>query len=203
MKIRRSLVAVATIALLTACSTQAEAKSPAAPQELPLTAHVIDATALPGFSADGDPVRLTLAEFAEQHDKTVPELEAIGMTAAAGLEFAPEGDAPGMAMSVAMQFKSTAATTKEADRLFASNSEAEDGTTVTPVDVPGVPGARAVQLDGEMEGQAVRGLEVVFVDGKVLHELFAFTLSSAISVDDLIAAVTALYEDVKGTKVAS
>jgi hypothetical protein len=104
-------------------------------------------------------------------------------------------------MSIALQFSSPEAAEREAARLFASNSEAEEGTTATAVEVPGIPGGKAVQLDGEMKGQQVRGVEVVFVDGTVLHEIFAFTLVDAISVRDLVGAATDLYDSVQGRPV--
>lgn len=199
MKVRHTLAAVAALALFAACAGETSAQARPKSEALPLTAHVVDA--LPGFTASGTAQLLSREEFAEQHDKSVADLEKAGVLGASVQEFVPDDEAPGMAMSIAVQYRSTAAAEKEATRLFASNSAAEDGTTVTPVDVPGIPGARAVQLDGEMDEQQVRGLEVVFVEEKVVHELFAFTLSSGISVADLIAAVSEMYTEVQGRRV--
>ncbi len=206
MMVRSSLAAIAALTLFSACSAGSDnspQKSAATPDALPLTSHVVAAEDLPGFSTDGEAKALTKAEFAEQHDKTVAELDEIGMLSGAGIEFTPDDENPGTAMSVALLFSSAAEAEKEAARLFASNSEAEDGTTVTPVEVPGIPGGKAVQLDGEMEGQQVRGLEIVFVEGAVLHEVFAFTLAEVFSVEGLIAAATDLYNTVDGRPVAT
>lgn len=202
MKARTILASVAILTLFSACAAQADAKPPQQRTEpLPLTAHVVASDALSGFETDDEPALLTVAEFAEQHEKDVAELEKDGMRAAATLELAPSGGAPGHAMSIAVQYRSTAGARKEAARLFASNSEAEEGLTVTQVDLPGIPGGRAAQLDGEMDGQSYRGIEIVFTDGKVMHELFAFTLASNISVPDVVAAATDLYERVQGHPV--
>lgn len=205
MTVQRTIAALAALALLSACSSGSDGAKEAVaatPSPLPLTAHVIPADGLPGFEADGAPTAQTKAEFAEQHDKTVAELDKIGVLSGAGLEFSPDDKNPGIGMSIALQFSSAEEAEAEAARLFASNSEAEEGTTATMVDVPGIPGGKAVQLDGEMKGQPVRGVEIVFVAEDVLHEIFAFTLVDAISVEDLIAAATELYDEVDGRPVA-
>lgn len=209
MKLRSPLAALVALALFSACSpappgdAEAVAAAPSpSPSPLPLTAHVVPADGLPGFSAKGRPAAMTTAEFAAQHDKTEAELADIGMVAGAGLEFVPEGDAPGLAMSLAQQFASTGEAEREAERLFAANAEPEKGTTVTPIEVPEIPGGMAVQLDGKMGGQQVRGLELVFVEGDVLHEIFAFTLAEAISIEDLVTVATTLHAEVEGSAVA-
>jgi hypothetical protein len=205
MTVRQTFAAIAALTLISACSSTADGDTKAAVatrSPSPLTAHVIPADGLPGFSADGEPALQTKAEFAEQHDKTVAELDKIGVLSGAGLEFDPEDKNPGFGMSIALQFSSAEEAETEAARLFASNSDAEEGTTVKRLEVPGIPGGRAVQLDGEMKGQPVRGIEIVFVEGTVLHEIFAFTLVDAISVEDLIAAATDLYDEVAGRPVS-
>src|SRR5687767_1522253 len=118
MMVRRSLALLAALSLFSACSAQSDddetAAAEATPSALPLTAHVVPADGLPGFGADSEPVAVTKAAFAEQHDKTVAELDKMGMLSGASLEFGPDDENPGTAMSIALHFSSAEQAENEA-----------------------------------------------------------------------------------------
>jgi hypothetical protein len=217
----RARAALATTALLltlaTACGTDddpaASATEPAttppvaqtsapAPAPLGLDAHVVAGHDLPGFVAQDEPVVQDLKTFARQHDKTVAELRRTGMVAGAGVMFDPAGAGEGFGMSVAARFGTEDQATTEAERLFAANAEPEDGMESSPIEVPGVPGAHAVTLSGRQGGTSFTGVEIVFADGVVTHELFAFGEDSDFDPQAMVAAATELYERVAGHPLA-
>lgn len=168
----------------------------AAPTPLPITDHVLPANALPGFAPQGRPVEEGLEAFAEAHEKDVAELRRSGFEVGTSLFFSGKGQ--DFAASVAVAYTDEAAADAEADRLFTSNTEGDPAITVTPLEVPGIPGVKAAFLDGADGGTQYAGVEIVFVDGSVLHELFAVGEADRFDVDAVITAVTALYERVAG-----
>lgn len=207
---RRSLALVPVLLLgaaLTGCSddgpaasadTVVASDSATAPAPLPLTAHVL--TDLAGFEA-GETQLLDVPAFAEEHGKTVAELEELGMVAAAATMFDPSSG-PGTAMSIAQQFEEADRAEAEAARLFAVNAEPDRGTSVAPLEVPGIPGAQAVTLAATQGGKELVAVEIVFVTEAVVHEVFAFSTVDGLDVDAVVASVTALYEGVAGRPVA-
>lgn len=178
-------------------SESAPSESPA-PEPAPLTDHVV--AALPGFTADGVATLMDLKTFAREHEKTVQELRDSGMLEAASLAFQPSGG-EGFAMSIAASYASPEQAEAEATRLFAANSEPDPGTVVTPLELPGIPGGQAIRMTGKQGGLAFTGTEVVFVDGAVMHEVFAFAEDPLLSVEDVLAAATAVYTAVAGHPV--
>ena len=185
----------------TPSTTSAVPQPSAAPSALGLEAHVVDGDALPGFAAHGRPVVQDLKTFAREHDKTVAELRRTGMVAGSSLMFDPAaGD--GFAMSIAARFADEDQARTEAARLFAANAKPEDGTRVAPLTVPGVPDARAVTLSARQGGTSFTGVEIVFADGVVTHELFAFGEESRFDPQDAVSAAAALYERVAGHPLA-
>ena len=163
-----------------------------------LAGHVVPADGLPGFTSDSEARRLSLASFAEEHDKTVAELRRSGMVAAASMVFEPSTKRQGFGLSVAAEFATEKQAEAEADRLFAANSEPEEGSTVAPLQVPAIPGAQAVTFTGSDGGLSFIGVEIVFTDGLVMHEIFAMGEAPVLDVADVMAAATALYERVAG-----
>jgi hypothetical protein len=178
--------------------TTSTVRNSTAPEPLGLEEHVVSGDGLPGFVAQAEPVRQDLRAFAREHDKTVAELRRTGMVAGTSVMFDPAGAGEGFAMSVAAQFEAEGQATAEAQRLFAANSEPDEGTDVAPLAVPGVPGAQAVTLSGRQGGTSFTGVEIVFADGVVTHELFAFGEEPAFDPQALVASATALYERVTG-----
>lgn len=172
--------------------------TPPEPAPVPLTDHVVGA--LPGFESDGTAALMTLQDFAREHEKTVKELRDSGMLSAASLSFQPR-DGEGFAMSVAALYASPEQALAEAERLFAANSEAEPGTVITPLALDGIPGGQAIQMSGKQGGLQFTGTEVVFVDGAVMHEVFAFAEDPMLSVEEVLAAATAVYDVVAGHPV--
>ena len=178
------------------------AAEPAAAPPLTHAEHVVPADGLPGFTSDNEARRLSLSTFAEEHEKPVAELRRAGMVAGASMTFEPATKVQGFGLSVAAEFATAEQAEAEADRLFAANSEPEQGSTVDPLQVPGIPGAQAVKLAGSDGGLSFRGVEIVFTDGVVMHEIFAMGEQPAIVVADVVAAATALYERVAGRPLA-
>ncbi len=179
----------------------APAKPPAVeetqPAPLPITDHVLGADELPGFAADGAAETQDLAAFAEAHEKPVAELRDSGLRSGSTLFF--EGDAfEGFALSVAAEYVDSGAAEAEAERLFTSNTEDDPAIEARPVEVPGIPDARAASLHGSEDGMELTGVEVVFVDGEVMHEVFAVGEASGFDVDAVLAAVADLRERVAG-----
>ncbi len=166
---------------------------------LPITAHVL--SELPGFAADGTAEAQSLADFAEAHEKPVAELRESGLRSGSTLFF--EGaDFEGFALSVAGVYVDQAAAETEADRLFASNTEGDPAIKARPLDVPGVPDVRAASLHGEDGGMQLTGVEIVFVDGPVMHEVFAVGEADGFDVEAVVAAVVSLHQQVAGHPVA-
>jgi hypothetical protein len=183
-------------------SPTSSAVAPSAePAALGLEAHVLDRGDLPGFAAQGRPVVQDLEAFAREHDKTVAELRGTGMVAGSSVMFDPAAG-EGFAMSVAARFADEGQARTEAARLFAANAEPEDGTTAAPLAVPGVPGAEAVTLTARHAGTSFTGVEIVFSEGVVTHELFAFGEESRFDPQDAVSAAIALYERVAGHPLA-
>jgi hypothetical protein len=207
MKLRILLPALSLLLLPAGCGnddpgpTAAEptaSSSTPAPAPLPLTDHVVPPGDLPGFTTDAVAEHQDLAAFAAEHDKTVAELRKTGMVAGTSLFFEPTAEVEGFGLSVAAEFETEAQAIAEGNRLFAANSEPEPGSTVSPLDVAAIPGAQAVTLAGKDGGKTFNGVEIVFADGLVVHELFAIGEDPAIAVEDLVAVATALYERVAG-----
>ena len=201
------LLAPVLLLALTGCAedtrSAADAPAPAAatttaPEPLPLTSHVL--TDLAGFEAS-EPQLLDVPAFAEEHGKTVAELEEAGMVAAAATLFDP-ASGPGTARSSAQQFDEPGRADAEAARLFAANAEPEKGTTVSALQVPGIPGAQAVTLAASQGGKDLAAVEIVFVTDAVVHEVFAFSTADGLDVEAVVASATALYEGVEGRPVA-
>lgn len=175
-------------------SATAEATPEATTNPLPITAHVV--TSLPGLEPQGEPEAQDAAAFAEAHEKTVAELRRAGFVSGSSLFFGGKGEDFGL--SIAAAYEDAADAAAEADRLYASNTEGDPGIEITPVDVPGIPGAQAAAMAGDQGGTSFSGLEIVFVDGAVLHEVFAVGETARFDTDAMISAVTALYDEVQG-----
>ena len=172
--------------------------TPPEPAAVPLTDHVVGA--LPGFDADGVASLMDLQTFAREHEKTVKELRDSGMLEAASLSFEPSRG-EGFAMSIAASYATAEQAGAEAERLFAANSEPDPGTAITSLELDGIPGGHAIKMTGKQGGLQFTGTEVVFVDGAVMHEIFAFAEDPLLSVEDVLAAATAVYEEVVGHPV--
>lgn len=179
-------------------STTSTAAPSAAPEPLGLEAHVLSGGQLSGFVAQGEPVRQDLRAFAREHHKTVAELRRTGMVAGAGVMFDRAGKGEGFAMSVAAEFTGEDEAAAEAARLFAANAQPDQGMEVAPLEVPGIPGVRAATLSGSDAGVSFTGVEIVFSDGVVTHELFAFGEQSQFDPQDAVSSASALYERVAG-----
>jgi hypothetical protein len=186
----------------TTSAAPTSAESAPEPAPLPLVEHVMSSDGVPGFTSATEAERQDLAAFAAEHDKTVAELRKSGMVAGSALFFEPTGRVEGFGLSVAAEFATEAQAIAEADRLFDANSEPEAGSTVAPLEVPGIPGAQAVTLTGTDGGLTFHGVEIVFADGVVTHELFVMGTAPAVVAADLVAAATALYERVAGRPLA-
>lgn len=201
--------AVLALALsITACGdddpdpkpTTQDATTPAAepaPEPLPISEHVLGVDELPGFAAEAPPEVQSLHAFAEAHEKPVAELRESGLRSGSTLFF--EGAAfEGFALSVAAEYVDATAAETEAARIFASNTEGDPAIKARPLTVPGVPDVRAASLHGTDGGTRLTGVEIVFVDGEVMHEVFAVGEASAFDLDAVVAAVTGLYDRVAG-----
>jgi len=215
-----SAAALALTVSLTACSgddpDRSEASDAAAPTDataepiveetsaaaLPITDHVLGVDGLPGFAADGTPEAQTVREFATAHEKTVAELRRSGLRSGSTLTF--EGDEfEGFALSIAAAYVDAAAAETEAERLFTSNTVGDPAIEARPLSVPGVPGVRAASLHGSEDGTRLTGVEIVFVDGDVTHEVFAVGEAKGFDLDAVIAAVTELHARVAGHPLAA
>ena len=170
------------------------------PDPLPLTRHVV--TELAGFKADGRPQHQSLRAFAKAHHKTVSELAEIGLVGGVTVMFRPNAEAPGKAMSIAEQLRSPEAAQTEADRLFAANSEPDPGGTATTLEIAGIPGVQAVQSTGKFQGHPFTSVYVVFIQGTVVHELFAIGVDPLVSVPGLTDAATTLFQETHGHPLA-
>ena len=188
-----ALVTGAAVMALAACGGDDDP-----PEALPLTAHVVAADGLAGFERSGEVVRQDAAAFAEEHEQTPEQVEESGLVAGATAQFTGGSSGQAQATSIAVELGSDAAATQEAERLYRSNSEPDPGVTARALEVSGIPGAKAVQLSGKEEGQPFKGVEVVFADGRVMHEVFAFGPAADISAPAVLAAARALYERVEG-----
>ncbi|MGA8256465.1 MAG: hypothetical protein WB767_07810, partial [Nocardioides sp.] len=102
------------------------------------------------------------------------------------------------AMSIAALYATPEQARAEGERLFASNSEPDPGVTADLVEVPGASDVNAVVLSGKEDGRPFTGIEVVFVDGPVLHEVFAFAPDAMVDTDAVLASVVALHDEVAG-----
>jgi hypothetical protein len=171
-----------------------------APEPLPITDHVLDADGLPGFAGQGDAEAQDLRAFAEGHEKSVAELRRSGFRSGATLFFEGDGQ-EGFALSVAAEYADAGAARDEADRLFTSNTEGDPAIRTRPLDVPGVSDVRAATLHGSQGGTRLTGVEIVFVDGEVMHEVFAVGEAGSFDLDGVVAAVTALHDQVAGHPV--
>ncbi len=169
----------------------------AAPLEI--TDHVLPADALPGLTADGRAKEEDLADFAEAHDKTVAELRRSGFETASSLFFS--GRERDFGISVAVQYADEAAADAEADRLFRSNTEGDDSIEVRDLELD-IPEVRAASLHGAEGGTDYTGVEIVFVEGDVLHEVFVIGESARFDLDGVVASVTDLYDEVAGRPTA-
>lgn len=209
MNPRLLLTTVAVLATLTACSntpdtSTEEAAAPETsasvpPTALPLTSHVV--TELAGFKSGAAPVVQDLPTFAKAHHKTVAELTKIGLTSGTTVPFKPDADIPGNAFSIAEQFSSPEEAATEAARLYAANAEPDEGATGAPLDIPGIPGVKATRVTGDVEGNPFTSVEIVFVDGNVVHELFAIGGGPVVSPPEMVAAATVLYTEIHGHPV--
>jgi hypothetical protein len=167
---------------------------------LPITDHVLGADGLPGFTGNGKPETQDLQAFAEEHDKSVGELRRSGFRSGASLFFEGDGQ-EGFALSVAAEYADRASADAEADRLFASNTEGDPAIRTRPLDVPGVADVRAASLHGSDHGMRLTGVEIVFVDGGVMHELFAVGEAASFDTDAVVSAAAALHDEVAGHPV--
>lgn len=185
----------------TPVSDQREATETPDPEPLPMTDHVVAADGLPGFAGQGSPQPQDLKAFAQAHEKGVNELRRSGFRSGATMLFDGDGQ-QGFALSVAVEYADPAAAEAEAERLFASNTEGDPSIRTRPLELPGVAGARAASLHGSDGGMRLTGVEIVFVDGAVMHEVFAVGEATAFDLDGVVAAVTSLHERVAGHPVA-
>lgn len=205
--LHRSLVtaSVACLAVTTACGAGSDdgdtspTPAPSAAEALPITAHVLAVDALPGLTAEEPAEEQDPEAFARAHEKKVADLLESGFVSGATQLF--DGPHHGFALSIAGRYDDPAAARTEADRLFASNSEPSPGMTVEPLEVPGVPEAQAVMMSGAQGGRQYVGVEIVFVDDTVLHEVFAVGEESRLAVDDVVDAATDLHDQVAGHPV--
>ncbi|MDZ5619563.1 hypothetical protein [Nocardioides bizhenqiangii] len=163
---------------------------------LTLDEHVL--TEIAGFDADGTATVQGVAAFAKAHQHKPEELRERGLVRGVTQTFAPEGKAFGQGFSVAEEFATAEQAGDEAERLFASNSAPPRGAEAVPLEVPRVPDADAVVITGDFEGEPVTGVEIVFVDGVVLHELFVVGEDPLVSPAVLADAAADLYESVTG-----
>lgn len=174
-----------------ASATNATPQDPTSDRSL--AKHILSGGDLEGFTMSGDIEFQDPASFATEHKQPLSEVEESGLLAAAFASFG--GTAEGTeATSVATLYATDDEATAEAQRLFTSNSEAEEGVTARLVDVPTIPGAKAVELKGDDDGEESIAVEVVFVTGAILHEIFVFGPADAIHVDLVIAAARALFD---------
>ncbi len=179
-------------------ATTARTTPVAEPAALPISEHVLDE--LPGFAADGRAEVQSLRDFAEAHEKPVAELRASGLRSGSTLFF--EGaDFEGFALSVAAEYVDSAAAESEARRLFTSNTEGDPSIKARPLTVPDVPGVRAASLHGSDGGTRLTGVEIVFVDDQVMHEVFAVGEATSFDLDAVVAAVSDLHARVAGHPV--
>lgn len=202
---RLAVSALAAALFLSACSSNDPDSTPpesstSTPAAVPLTGHVV--TSIPGFKAQAAPTLQDVAAFAAAHDKKATDLTAAGLVAGVTVQFSPEGDAPGNALSIAEQYATPAQASAEAKRLFAANSEPDPGATATPIAVEGVPGAMAVAITGEFQGHPFSSVEIVYVDGAVVHELFAIGAKPNVDPQAFTAMVTAIYAATSGHPVS-
>ncbi len=197
------LVALTSCGGSTATPTGAATPPPEpTPAALALSEHVLSGTDLPGFVSDAEPTVQDLAAFAEEHDKDITKLERSGMVRGTTVQFEPATQAHAFALSIAAQYTTEDAAQREADRLFAANSEADPGMKVTPLEVPGIAKAQAVTKTGARKGTPYTGVEIVFVDDTVLHEVFAIGTDPVVSVASILESVQSLYAKVHGHPVA-
>lgn len=174
---------------------------PDEPEPLPITEHVLGAGGLPGFAGQGTPEPQDVRAFAKEHEKSVEELRESGFRSGSTLLFEGEGQ-EGFGLSVAVEYADPAAAEAEADRLFTSNTEGDPNVRARPLEVPDVPGVRAASMHGSDRGMRLTGVEIVFIDGNVMHEVFAVGEAQSFDTDAVVAAVTALHERVTGHPIA-
>ena len=209
MQASTAILASSLLLALTSCAsaettdpTVATPTSPAAisevpePEPLPLTAHAV--SRLVGWTPDGPPQQGSLKSFARSHREKVSELTEKGVIAGVTVMFQPEGKAKANAMSTVEVFASDEEAQAEAARLFTVNSEPEPNSNASPLKVPGIPNAQAVQITGAFRGQPFTKVEIVYVQGAVLHELFAIGVDPVVVVPAFTDAALEAYERTAG-----
>ncbi len=206
MNPRLATLAIVTTLWLSACSssdTESATSNPrpssAAPvteTPLALTSHVI--ANLPGFKASAEPQLQDLVAFAKAHDHKAADLEAAGLVAGVTVMFTPNGEVPGNALSIAEQFSTPAQATTEAQRLFAANAEPDPGATATPITVDQIPGAQAVAVTGKFKGHPFSSVEIVYVEGSVVHELFAIGGDPLVDPTAYVEMISELHQSTSG-----
>jgi hypothetical protein len=171
-------------------------KSEQPPAPIAVNQRTITSAELGGLTAAAPAKAQTVAQFAKDHNKTVEELKASGMTAGTAQQFKLKG--PGTTFSIVSSYHSADQAMAEAARLFKSNSEQEKGVTVKPLDISGVPGAHAVTLSGKQDGETFSGYEIVYSDGNLVYELFAIGTPDEVNADTGAKAVQSQFGRVQG-----
>jgi hypothetical protein len=175
-------------ALLVAALTAA----PAGATDTRLTEHVLQRHELQGVTA-GDPVLQNRRAFAAAHDISPELLRRRGFVR--GATAALSGAARGLSVAELLRTRADAA--REARRLFAANAAPEEpGVTSTHFSIPGIPGLQATEL----AGQGMRGYEVVFARGRIVHELFVLGPEGGLSRADLANAITHLIQRLEASQ---
>ncbi|MFY9264625.1 MAG: hypothetical protein WAO61_04270 [Solirubrobacterales bacterium] len=183
---------IAIVAMFTAgCGSADEPPAPISIDQRPITS-----AELGGIAVADQPEPQTVAQFAKAHNKTVAELKATGMTSGTAQQFKLNG--PGTTFSVVAAYETPEQAKTEAARLFKSNSTQDEGVKVKPLEISGVPGAQAIALSGEQDGQDFTGYEIVYSDGNLVYELFAIGSTEEVSSSAGMKAVQSQYDRVQG-----
>lgn len=165
-------------------------------EALPINQRPVTSSELGGIASDGPVAVEGLAEFAKSHEKSEAELKSAGFVEAGTQAFKLEG--PGNSFSIVAVYDTVEQAEAEATRLYESNSKPEEGVDISPLEVPGVPGAKANALKSTDPDRPGVGYEIIYTDGSVLYELFAIGTPEEIDSAAGVKAAEAQYARVMG-----
>jgi len=175
-----------------------------------LASHVVQGDELLGFrliGADEAQVQTDPEDFSARHQGLYAEpAEAViaqrrdGFVAGTGKRFGL-GQDEGLAESIAVQMRDAQGATAEAERQFSAafapcRGEPRCATAIERFQIPGVPGADAVEIRHKVDGDLLYTTAIVFTEDTLVHQIFAGGPRIDAQRDELIAAAQAIYKRV-------
>jgi hypothetical protein len=108
------------------------------------------------------------------------------------------GPARAFGISALERLESPSRAVAQARRLVTANGSSEPGLSARAIAVPGIPGAVGARKPGAWAGRDLVAHDVVWVDGPLVHELFALGLADRLRQADVLAAATAIHDRTAG-----